>query len=166
MVVKHFLMEDWSHSSRVRRGHPKPVRWASTPDSEFFFQVSLELLRDRVLIDDADSLELEAVEDSHVDFDGHAILPQVHVAALVQTKSRCYNLILCHTDIGKVIKSGKSGKLCQLRTLIILKSFIFHFIMLQKNHVFNNIIQGQTCSVMSFFKLPIRNSFLNFCVLR
>jgi hypothetical protein len=125
----------------VRRGHPKPVRWASPPDSEFFFQVSLELLRDRVLIDDADSLELEAVEDSHVDFDGHAILPQVHVAALIQTKSRCNNLVL-YTDIGKVLKSGKSGKLCQLRTLIIIKSFIFISLCYKKfNNVFNNIRQ-------------------------
>ena len=47
----------------------------------------LELLRDAVLVDNADAGELEAVQDGRVDLDGDPISPQVGVAAFVKAQS-------------------------------------------------------------------------------
>ncbi len=78
------------------RGQPEPVRRASTTDSVFFFQMSLELLRDGVLVNDADTGDPEAVQDGRVDLDRYTVFPQVVIAVLVKSHGIGNDLRMLH----------------------------------------------------------------------
>ena len=42
MVVKHFLVVEWSQGPRLGRGQPNPVGGAAPSDAKLFLQVSLK----------------------------------------------------------------------------------------------------------------------------